>query len=434
MDANELAYWYWMTDVKGIGPTISRRLLEQFHHPYQVHTASKSELVERANIKIHLIDNIELSKRRIDKYEELARKQLEIADRLGGWILTCNDEPYKSVYWEHERDESLPTIIHVLGNEKLLSSRKFAIVGTRHPSEFGKSKAKDLAYNLVSRGITVISGLAVGIDAWAHIGALEARGATIAILGCGADIPYPRENENLYREILARGLILSEFPFGVRITTENLRKRNRTIVAFAEGTIVAECPVKSGAMIAARFTSQQNKPLLSFRYNEPVDNSGGMWLIEHHLAAELTSPTLDSLEFALTHFDMKTDVNVDKLYEELWPKKKKILKTTIRPRTKEGEKESAKPTKKYRPSAAHATLEGVQKELPIDGAKQNTKGEKTFVESTFKEGDRVVHPKFGAGNIVKITPIQGDFQVTIRFSPRKTQTFLLKYANLTLMK
>lgn len=434
MDSNELAYWYWMTDVKGVGPIISRRLLEQFQHPYQVHSASSSDILERANIKAHLVTNIKLSRESLDRYEELAKRQLQIANRLGGRILTCNDEPYKSIYWDRKEDESLPTIIHLLGNDKHFTPSMFAIVGTRHPSELGKNRAKELSYDLASQGITVVSGLAVGIDTQAHAGALEASGATIAILGCGVNIPYPPENDSLYNKIIAKGLVLSEFPFGVRVTTENLRKRNRTIVAFAKGTIVAECPIKSGAMIAARFTSQQKKPLFSFRYDERVDNSGGMWLIEHHLAAELAAPTLDCLESALTHFDEKTDINIDKVYAELWPKKKKMPTTPVRPETKKVTKEGVKPVKKSKTPPVHATLEGVQKELLFVGDKQAGQEEKMPDRFIFKEGDKVKHPKFGTGEIVKINPTQGDFQVTIRFSPRKTQSFLLKYANLVPVK
>lgn len=431
-DAEELAYWYWLTDVKGIGPVISRRLLDQFRHPYQVYQSSAGEILERTGVKKHLVSNIELAKRSIARYIRLARQQLEIADKLGGRILTCNEGLYGDVYRRYKGDDALPTIIHVLGNENHLNARRFAIVGTRHPSAYGQGFAHDLAYDLASRGISVISGLALGIDAQAHTGALEAGGATIAILGCGADIAYPPENIGLYRQILGRGLLLSEFPFGVRITSENLRKRNRTIVAFSEGTIVAECPIKSGAMIAARFTVQQNKPLFSFRYRNEVDNSGGMWLIDHHLALELTGPSLHSLETALTQYEGRQGINVDKVFEELWPKKRKPAKITGgQVKVAEVKKAGVHLAEKGNVPVSDAKLEGIQEELPIGEHKQALPGGKSPVQFDFKEGDMVRHPTFGEGQVVKIAAMQGDFQVTIRFSSRKVQNFLWKYANLT---
>jgi len=430
MDANELAFWYWLTDVKGIGPVISQKLLDRFSGPLEIYQSTKDEIVERAGIRASLAENIEAAKRDIDRYIHLAKEQVELADRLGGRILTSADSFYRDIYKRYEGERALPAVIHVLGNEMLcLGAPKFAIVGTRRPSEQGRARTRDLAHNLAKEGVVIVSGLALGIDAEAHSGALEAGGKTIAILGCGADIRYPSANGKLYAKILEKGLIISEFTFGVRPSSENLRKRNRTIVAFSEGVVVAECPLRSGAMIAARFAVQQREPLFSFKYHGEVDNSGGEWLINHSLGAELRDVAYGSVIQATSQYISASNLNVDKIFQELWPKREKPKKGAEKlGKVKKKKADTIKTESSIAPDKA---LEGIQEELPLKtNALQERRTPAHSNQFDLKVGDWVMHPKFGRGEIVKIVAIHDDFQITIKFTPRKLHTFLWRYANL----
>ena len=429
MDANELAFWYWLADVKGIGTIMSKKLLDKFTSPLEVYRSTREEIIYRTGIRTTLAENIEAAKENIDRYMKLAKNQVDMADRLGGRILTGNDSYYRDIYWQYEDEGALPMVIHILGNLECLDAQRFAIVGTRRPSAEGKWRARNLAHNLAKESTTVISGLAAGIDEEAHRGALGAGGRTIAILGCGADIRYPPSNSKLYEEIMKKGLILSEFPFGIRPSSENLRKRNRTIASFSWGVIIAECPLRSGTMIAARFTIQQRKPLFSFRYGGAVDNSGGEWLIDRNLAAELEEQTYSGVMQAVSQYVSAPDINIDRIFQELWPKRKKAredVKKTGRAKKRKADAVKAKAAK-----ASDEITGGIQQELPLKEGTAAVPAEGISGEFNLRVGDRVMHPSFGQGEIVKIVEAKNDFQITIKFARGKAQTFLWKYARLT---
>lgn len=429
MDADELAFWYWLTDVKGIGPVMTKKLIDQFADPYQVYSTTAEVIVERTGIRASLAGNIEAAKHGIERYIQLAKRQVEIADRLGGRILTRNDGSYGEIYSQYVGEEALPALVHVLGNEDCLRARRIAIVGTRRPSSEGEKRAHDLGRALGAEGIAVVSGLAIGIDTAAHTGALDAGGKTVAIMGCGADVRYPPGNGGVYSRIVKEGLVLSEFPFGVRPSSENLRKRNRTIAAFSEGVVVAECPIRSGAMIAARFAAQQKKPLFSFKYSDTVDNSGGDWLVSRHLASELVDASVGALEDAFNQYVEPPDMKVDKVFQEIWPKHKKPAGGKTE--KKRAGQETVSKRKDKLASIEGAQEGGVQKGLPFTEDAEDLSQNKEAGSFEFKEGDKVIHPKFGEGEILKVMELKSDYEITIRFSPKKIHTFLWKYANLT---
>ncbi len=145
-----------------------------------------------------------------------------------------------------------PRYLYVKGNISLLGNPSISVVGTRRASRYGKEVARDLSYRLSDLGLTVVSGLARGVDTWAHIGALDGKGKTVAVLGSGIDVIYPKENRKLYERICEEGLIISPFEPGEKPYKWNFPKRNRVIAGISFGTVVVECPMKSGAMITAR--------------------------------------------------------------------------------------------------------------------------------------------------------------------------------------
>ncbi|MBR6252799.1 MAG: DNA-processing protein DprA [Clostridia bacterium] len=153
-----------------------------------------------------------------------------------------------------------PEEIYCVGDIRLLNEPSIAIVGARDASDYGRRISKKLSSDLSKRGVTIISGLAKGIDSCAHEGAYDKIGKTIAVLGCGIDIIYPKENEELYKNIIrSGGLIISEFPLGTKPEKDNFPKRNRLISGLSNGVVVVEAKAKSGALITVDCALEQGK-------------------------------------------------------------------------------------------------------------------------------------------------------------------------------
>lgn len=169
-----------------------------------------------------------------------------------------------------------PKILYVKGNIDILNNPCISIVGCRDASKYGQEVAKYFAYNLTKEGFTIVSGLARGIDSFAHIGTLEAKGQTIAVLGCGLDIIYPKQNEKLADEILNfGGAIISEYPIGTKPYKMNFPARNRIISGLSKGVIVVEAKEKGGSLITADYAMEQGRELFAVPGNINLPNSVG---------------------------------------------------------------------------------------------------------------------------------------------------------------
>ena len=156
----------------------------------------------------------------------------------------------------------VPKKIYVIGNKKILNQKSIAIVGSRKATQYGKNVALEMSKELSKRGINIISGLAVGIDSYAHIGCLGEKGKTIAILGNGLDTIYPVQNRKLAKAILENdGCIISEYPIGAKIEKINFPQRNRLISGLSDGILIIEASKKSGALITAEFGLEQGKEI-----------------------------------------------------------------------------------------------------------------------------------------------------------------------------
>ena len=169
-----------------------------------------------------------------------------------------------------------PKCLYVMGNVDILNAPSIAIVGCREATEYGKKAATYFAYNLAKQNVNIISGLAKGIDSYAHIGALQANGKTIAVIGSGLDIIYPKQNEQLAKEIIAKGgAIISEYPLGTRPEKEHFPARNRIISGLSNGVLVVEAKEKSGSLITADFAMEQGKDVYAVPGNINSLNSVG---------------------------------------------------------------------------------------------------------------------------------------------------------------
>lgn len=169
-----------------------------------------------------------------------------------------------------------PKILYFIGNKNLLYMKSIAIIGCRNCTKKGAYNAYKLAYELAKKDVCIISGMARGIDTYSHIGAIKAKGKTIAVLGSGLDVIYPKENDRLYIEILkSGGLIITEYPLGSKPEKYHFPERNRIISGLSNGVLVIEAKEKSGTMITVDFALDQGKDIYAVPGDIQSANSFG---------------------------------------------------------------------------------------------------------------------------------------------------------------
>ncbi|MCZ6602334.1 MAG: DNA-processing protein DprA, partial [Planctomycetota bacterium] len=192
--------------------------------------------------------------------EDRAKREIDLARKSGWEIDTPGIAPYPALL---EETYDPPLILWRKGELHPDDERALAIVGARRATSYGKRQAERFAAELADSGWTIVSGLARGIDTAAHSGCLRGGGRTIAVLGTGLDVPYPEENAGLLQEIASRGAVLTEFPSGTPPLRENFPRRNRVISGLARGTIVVEASERSGALITARWATEENRDVFA---------------------------------------------------------------------------------------------------------------------------------------------------------------------------
>jgi DNA processing protein len=260
--------WIALNMTPGVGPRAAARLLERFGSAEGVYAALRAEL-ERLRLKPESVESIVLR----DRHEEAAR-ELERVRELGADVLVLDDGAYPALLREIADP---PLTLYVKGDwAACLDSPCVAVVGSRRASTYGQNVAVMLARDLASRGVCVVSGLARGVDAAAHRGALEAGGRTVAVLGTGLDEVYPRDHKKLAEEILAKGgALVSQFPLGTPPIPENFPYRNRIISGLSLGTVLVEAAENSGSLITARLAMEQNREVFAVPGNVTSRNSFG---------------------------------------------------------------------------------------------------------------------------------------------------------------
>ena len=202
--------------------------------------------------------------------EEFLKKEKDLMERYGVDIITIDEDQYPTML---RQIEDAPVVLYIRGNLPDLNL-VYAIVGSRYASMYGRSIADNFAFKLAQCGVTIISGLAKGIDAAAHRGTLRAFGKTIGVLGCGLMRVYPRENADLYKNVLKEGCIISEFPMEAEPLPYHFPRRNRIVSGLSKGVIVVEAAKKSGALITADFALEQNRDV--FAVPGKIDNCVSM--------------------------------------------------------------------------------------------------------------------------------------------------------------
>jgi DNA processing protein len=248
-----LASWLQLALAPGVGPATFQRLLRQFGLPQAILERKRSELASFSTPAIvAALDSPALA--------QAVARSLTWAEQPGHWIITLADETYPRPLLEIADP---PVLLYAQGRIELLARSALAIVGSRNATQQGEANAEAMARALSATGLTIVSGLALGIDAAAHRGGLAGAGSTIAVLGTGIDVAYPSRNAALAAEIAERGLLLSEFALGAAPAAQNFPRRNRLISGLARGCLVVEAALASGSLITARAAAEQGREVFA---------------------------------------------------------------------------------------------------------------------------------------------------------------------------
>jgi len=245
----ELTAWLGLWRTPGVGPRLFHDLRQRFGSPAAVLAAGPAAL-RAAGLSEALIAALG---RRDDAGVE---QDLEWSARAGNWLLTLEDPRYPPYLKEIAQ---APPVLFVAGEPRHLSAPQLAMVGTRHPTAGGRENARAFASHLARAGLTITSGLALGIDGICHEAALGAGGPSVAVAGHGLDRIYPARHHGLAHRIVAQGALVSEFPIGVAPAAGLFPRRNRLISGLSLGTLVVEATVRSGSLITARFAMEQGR-------------------------------------------------------------------------------------------------------------------------------------------------------------------------------
>jgi DNA processing protein len=303
---DDLKFWLALTFIKDVGPISIKKLLSIFRSPENIFNASLKDLLNIPDIGEIRAKNI---------YE------FSLWDRVDREISAIKERNIKIIkYTDNEYPETLrqiedsPILIYCYG--EFLDDDKYsiAIVGSRNMTEYGLMVTDKLSYELASLGITIVSGMARGIDSVAHKGALKAKGRSIAVLGSGIDKPYPFENRSIFNKLSRSGAVISEFPLGTPPNKENFPRRNRLISGLSLGVVVVEATINSGSLITADYAIEQGKEVFAVPGNIFSKHSEGTNLLIKRGAK-------------LVH-------KIDDILEELEPKLKKFIASKRNPNMK----------------------------------------------------------------------------------------------------
>ena len=241
--------------IPGIGNHTIRRLLAAFGSAEKSIAATSEELARidglTPDVRQQLIDG--------RSHAPLAQ-ELELIDQHQCHVVTISDDTYPPLL---KQIDDPPVLLYIIGEFPIQDTPSVAIVGSRSPTEYGKTTSQQLSYQLAERGITVVSGFARGIDTCVHRGALEAGGCTVAVFGCGLSIIYPETNRVLATEIIESGALISEFPMTMPPLGKNFPRRNRVISGLTLGTLVVEASERSGSLITARHAAEQGREVFA---------------------------------------------------------------------------------------------------------------------------------------------------------------------------
>ncbi len=282
-----------------VGPIMLRHLMDAFGGDAVAVLAGKHAKLlgvkgvgpKAADALVHWADRFDLAKEVANMRQTGTRFFIQEDDKFPELLRETYDPPI-GLYWQGEYIVDRPCV---------------AIVGTRRSTLYGRSVTKRFSSELARLGFCIVSGMASGTDTAAHEGALEAGGKTVAVFGCGLDTIYPPENKDLYKNIVAHGAVVSEFPFGRRADRQTFPMRNRVVAGMCQGVIVVESAVSGGSMITARFAGEQGRTLMAVPGRIDQASSGGCHQLIRDGAIMVTSvdDILEELRYQRMQFPVQ---------------------------------------------------------------------------------------------------------------------------------
>ncbi|MBI3812257.1 MAG: DNA-protecting protein DprA [Nitrospirae bacterium] len=256
LNRDERYAWLALKAVPGLGGVLCKRVIERFGSPMAALRADPSKWATVEGIGFKLADSLRSYRpddtaiaRELDHVDELEYDLIGLTDPRYPILLRMIPDP--------------PPYLYLQGDLRPEDGRAVAIVGARRASGYGRAVTEQLSRELAVRGFTIVSGMARGIDGWAHQAAIEVPGRTIAVLGCGLDIVYPREHDELREAISRHGAVLSDYPLGSPPDPVNFPKRNRVISGLSLGVVVVEAAENSGSLITARLALEQGREVFA---------------------------------------------------------------------------------------------------------------------------------------------------------------------------
>ncbi len=311
-----------LLSVDGIGPGKIRNLLAAFHSIESALAANYKSLVSVEGISDTLAKRIYHEKNKRQEHESFFQKELNVLEKIGGKITTVWDEDFPPLL---KKIFDPPLLLYFKGTFAENDNYSIAVVGTRQPTNYGKIQAEKITSELCAQNITIVSGLARGIDSIAHHTSLKNGGRTIAVIGSGLNVIYPAENRRMFDEITEKGLVISEFPIDTKPDAQNFPKRNRLISGLSLGTVVIETGITGGAMQTAALSLDQNREVFAVPGNLGVPQSEGTNRLIQKGEAKLVRSAEDVLEELELKLKPVLGKNIPKVQLQLTLFEEKIL-------------------------------------------------------------------------------------------------------------
>ena len=294
-DSVELAAWLRLTETPGVGPVAARQLLAAFGLPQDIFAQPYSSLARvlperQARALLAAPD---------ETLAALIERTVAWANEPGNAVFTLADRGYPPRLLELTDP---PTVLYAKGDVSLLRAAAVGVVGARSATAAGIDNARAFAQALSAASVTIVSGLALGIDAAAHEGALNGPGSTIAVVGTGLDIVYPARNRALAHRIAEAGVIISEYPLGMGARAENFPRRNRLIAGLARGLLVVEAAAQSDSLITARLAAEQGRDVFAIpgSIHSPLAKGCHLLIKQGAKLVETAADILDELGWGCT--------------------------------------------------------------------------------------------------------------------------------------
>jgi DNA processing protein len=288
-------YWVGFNLVKGIGAVRFRTLLDAFGDAQTAWQASADDL-RQAGLSQKIVENLLQLRTQVSLEQVWERIQQQHVT-----VLTWDDEGFPRRLKDIDQP---PPVLYVRGTLEEQDDWAVAVVGTRHVTAYGRQVTEEVSATLARSGVTVVSGMARGVDTMAHQAALNAGGRTLAVLGCGVDVIYPPENRRLAVQIVEHGALISDYPLGTAPESQNFPPRNRIISGISQAVVVVEAGVTSGSLITASFAAEQGRDVFAVPGSILAPQCQGTNRLIRDGAAPLLSPQ-DVLE--ALNLDMVTE-------------------------------------------------------------------------------------------------------------------------------